>query len=164
MLGARSLGLIAAVASFAIDQATKLWLLDGFGLAERSPVRVAPVLDLILAWNPGISFSLFQAQSAAGRMLLNAMTLLAVLLLLLWLLRARTRITGVALGLLIGGALGNVSDRMAYGAVVDFVSFHVGHFYWYIFNGADCAITLGVILLLVEWIRPPVTHHAAKMP
>ena len=76
----------------------------------------------------------------------------------------RLAVTGLALGLLIGGALGNVIDRIAYGAVADFVYFHVGSFRWYIFNGADCAIVIGIALLLIEMIWPQRPPHAHKTP
>ena len=82
-----------------------------------------------------------------------------------WLWRSRTASTCLALGLLIGGALGNLVDRIAYGAVVDFVYLHAGGFRWYVFNGADCAITAGVVVLLVEWVfGPGGAADAAKTP
>lgn len=156
--------MVAAAAALAVDQASKLWLLRVFHLADRQPVRLAPVLDLVLAWNRGISYSLFWAEGEGGRWLLIGATLVATALLASWLWRARSVLTGLALGLLIGGALGNVVDRVAYGAVADFVYFHVGSFRWYIFNGADCAIVLGVGLLLVELIWPRAGSPAHKMP
>ena len=113
-----------------------------FDIANNQPVRLAPVLDLVLAWNKGISYSLFTTDSRYGPVILLAVTLAATALLAWWLWRATAAFTAVALGLLIGGALGNAYDRYAYGAVVDFVYFHVGGFSWYIFNGADCAIVL----------------------
>ena len=158
----RLIGLAAAIVAIAIDQASKIWLLRVFDLPARAPVRLAPWLDLVLAWNRGISYSLLTANTDAGRWLLIAGTVAATALLAYWLARARTRLTGLALGLLIGGALGNVADRILYGAVVDFVFFHVGAFRWYIFNGADCAIVIGVGLLVLELIRPPA--QAPKLP
>lgn len=163
-MSGRKLGVVAALLALALDQASKLWLLNVFGLAERQPVHLAPVLDLVLAWNRGISYSLLWAEGEGGRWLLVAVTLVATALLGLWLWRVRSRTTGLALGLLIGGALGNVVDRIAYGAVADFVFFHVGSFRWYIFNGADCAIVLGIGLLLIELIWPPGEPDAHKTP
>ena len=150
-----ALGLAVAALALAADQASKLWLLRGFDIAGRQPYRVVPGFDLVLAWNRGVSFSFLTASGDGGRYLLIAGTLLATLLLGGWLLRSTTALTGVAVGLLIGGAVGNLADRVAYGAVVDFVSLHAGGFHWYIFNVADCAITLGVALLLAEWLAPP---------
>ncbi len=127
-----------------VDQASKQWLLRGFDIAARQPVRVAPVLDLVLAWNKGISYSLFTTDSRNGPWILLGVTLAATVLLdRLALALDGDRSRPSALGLLIGGALGNAYDRFAYGAVVDFVYFHVGGFSWYIFNGADCAIVAG---------------------
>ena len=163
MSSVRWIGCGAALLAILADQASKLWLLHIFDIAARQPVALAPWLDLILAWNRGISYSLLTAETDTGRWLLIAGTLAATALLAVWLARARTRLTGLALGLLIGGALGNVVDRVLYGAVVDFVYFHVGSFRWYVFNGADSAIVIGVALLLLDLLRPsPV--EAAKMP
>ena len=128
MTGARGFGALVAVATVAADQASKIWLLDGFDLARRQPYQVAPGVDLVLAWNRGVSYSLLTANSDAGRYLLIAGTVLATLLLGVWLWRTTTRLTGIALGLIIGGALGNVLDRVLYGAVVDFVYLHAGSF------------------------------------
>lgn len=159
MTGARSadprrLGLAAAVLALAADQGSKLWLLRGFDIAARQPYEVAPGFDLVLAWNRGVSYSLLAQEGETGRYLLIAATALASVALAVWLWRGTGPLTCLALGLLVGGALGNLADRIAYGAVVDFASFHVGSFRWYVFNVADCAITAGVVALLVEWLLP----------
>ena len=164
MTGPRSLGAIVAILTLAADQASKIWLLDGFDLASRQPYRLAPGVDLVLAWNRGVSYSLLTANGDTGRYLLIAGTLGATLLLAVWLWRTTTRLTSLALGLIIGGAVGNVVDRVIYGAVVDFVYLHAGTFRWYIFNVADCAITGGVILLAIEWLAPQPAQGAAKTP
>ena len=119
------LGLIAAVIAGAADQASKLWLLFWFDLANRGIVHLTPFLDLVLTWNTGISYGLFPQDSDFGRYVLLALKLAAVVLLWIWLARAESRLTALALGLIIGGAIGNAIDRMAYGAVVDFVLFHI---------------------------------------
>ena len=161
----RLLGAVIALLALACDQASKLWLLNGFHLAAKQPVVVTPFMDLVLAWNRGISYSLFTTDSAKGPWILLAVTLAATVLLAVWLWRTDQAWTAVALGLLIGGALGNAYDRFAYGAVVDFVHLHVGNFSWYIFNGADVAICVGVaVLLLGSWIAQPAGGHASKMP
>lgn len=160
----RKIGVLAGLVAVLLDQASKLWLLHGFNLAERQPYRLGSMLDLVLVWNRGISYSLLWAEGDAARWLLVVATLIATALLGLWLWRVRFALTGLALGLLIGGALGNVIDRIAYGAVADFVYFHVGSFRWYIFNGADCAIVIGIALLLIEMIWPPRAPHAHKTP
>ena len=161
----RLLGAVIALIALVADQGSKLWLLNAYDIAAKQPVAVASFLDIVLAWNRGISYSLFTTDSAKGPWILLAVTLSATLLLGVWLWRTDQAITTVALGLLIGGALGNAYDRFAYGAVVDFVHFHIGRFSWYIFNGADVAICIGVaVLLLGSWFAQPETRHASKMP
>jgi signal peptidase II len=150
-------GLVAAAVLCALDQLVKLWLIFVFDLGAKGPVKIAPVLDLVLVWNTGISYGLFQQEGELGRWLLFGFTVLAVGLLLVWLVRANSRLTALALGLIIGGALGNAIDRVAYGAVADFVLFHVTtaswQFRWYVFNLADAAIVAGVIGLLYDSLR-----------
>ena len=147
-------GVIVALIVCAIDQAVKLWLLFGFDLANRGIVRVTPFLDFVLTWNTGISYGLFPQEGDFGRYVLLALKLAAVVVLWVWLARAELRLTALALGLIIGGALGNGIDRLAYGAVVDFALFHITtpsfKFTWYVFNLADAAIVAGVIGLLYE--------------
>ena len=159
------LGLVAAVVVAAIDQAAKLWLLHGFGLTVRDRVPVTSFLDLVLAWNTGISYGLFQQTGPLGQWVLLALKVMAVVLLLIWLARTRSRLAGLALGLIIGGAIGNAIDRGAHGAVMDFILFHITAstwtFQWYVFNLADAAIVAGVIGLVYESLF---LQDAAKAP
>src|SRR5262249_21373233 len=131
-------GLIIAVAAAAIDQAVKLWLLFVVDLGARGLVTLTPFLDVVLTWNPGISYGLFRQEGPLGQWALLALKAIAVALLWIWLARATSRLTALALGLVIGGAIGNAIDRFAYGAVADFVLFHVTganfSFKWYVFN------------------------------
>ena len=144
-------GIITAVATLLIDQASKLWLLYVFDLGHRGVVRVTPFLDLVLAWNIGISFGWLQNDSQFVQLGLMAVKALAVVALAIWMARSRTLLASIALGLIIGGAVGNAIDRLAYGAVVDFALFHIGNtFYWYVFNLADTAIVAGVCALLYD--------------
>src|ERR1700759_5056388 len=146
-------GIIAAVATVLVDQASKLWLLYVFDLGHRVPsrVQVTPFFDLELAWNIGISFGWLQNDSQFVQYGLMAVKALAVVALAIWMARSRTLLAVIALGLIIGGAIGNAIDRLAYGAVVDFALFHVGNtFYWYVFNLADTAIVAGVFALLYD--------------
>jgi signal peptidase II len=160
------LGLLMALTACVLDQASKLWLLYDFDLGGRGRVALAPVVDLVLVRNYGISYGWFQWLGASARWVLIAVTALAVAFLLGWLARARSRLSAVGLGLIIGGALGNAIDRLAHdGAVVDFIRFHVttatfSHD-WYVFNLADAAIVAGVAGLLYESVRP---DRAAKVP
>jgi len=146
-------GVLAAIATLIVDQASKLWLLYVFDIAQRA-VRVTPFFDLVLAWNPGISFGWFQSESPMAQILLMAVKAAAVIALAIWMARSRTLLATVALGLIIGGAIGNAIDRFAYGAVVDFALFHVQigekTLNWYVFNLADVAIVAGVAALLYD--------------
>ncbi len=147
-------GIIAAIAVLVLDQASKLWLLFVFDLAHRGAVQVTPFFDLVLAWNVGISFGWFQNDSAVAQIALMIVKAVAVIVLAIWMARSRTVIATVALGLIIGGAIGNGIDRFAYGAVVDFALFHLQiggkPFNWYVFNLADVAIVAGVAALLYD--------------
>jgi signal peptidase II len=147
-------GLIAALAVLALDQASKLWLLFVFDIAHRGAASVTPFFDLVLAWNPGISFGWFQNDSAVAQISLMTIKAVAVIVLAIWMARSRTLLATVALGLIIGGAIGNGIDRFAYGAVVDFALFHLqigGNTHnWYVFNLADVAIVAGVAALLYD--------------
>ena len=162
------LGLIAALIVCAIDQAVKLWLLNVFDLANQGIVHLAPFLDLVLTWNTGISYGLFPQEGDFGRYVLLALKAGAVLVLWIWLARAELRLTALALGLIIGGAFGNAIDRLAYGAVVDFVLFHITtptfRFTWYVFNLADAAIVAGVIGLLYESLFGPTPQKRPDPP
>ncbi len=147
-------GVIAALAVLALDQASKLWLLFVFDIAHRGAVKVTPFFDLVLAWNVGISFGWFQSDNQIAQIILMMIKAVAVIVLAIWMARSRTLIATVALGLIIGGAVGNAIDRFAYGAVVDFALFHVqiggNTFNWYVFNLADVAIVAGVAALLYD--------------
>ena len=147
-------GLIAAISVLVLDQASKFWLLRVFDIAHRGTVRLTPFFDLVLAFNPGISFGWFQNDSPTAQIILMLIKALAVLILAVWMARSRTLIATIALGLIIGGAIGNAIDRYTYGAVVDFALFHVqiggNTFNWYVFNLADVAIVAGVAALLYD--------------
>jgi signal peptidase II len=143
------LGSAVAIVVFGLDQALKAWIL--VALDGRYPVALAPFLDLRLAWNTGISYSLFRSDGPVARLALLGLALAVTVVLGFWLARARRPIAGVALGLIIGGALGNACDRFVHGAVADFIHVHLGGFSpWGVFNLADTAIVAGVGLLLYE--------------
>ncbi len=154
-------GLAVAAASVALDQASKLWLLYAFDLPGRARVSVTPFVDLVVTWNAGISYGLFQQQGLFGLWALLAFKVVAVVLLWVWLARASSRLTAAALGLIIGGALGNAIDRLHWPGVMDFVFFHIDatswSFHWYVFNVADVVIVAGVAALLYDslWSGAP---------
>jgi signal peptidase II len=159
------LGLLVAILVALADQALKLWLVFVFDLGRRGSVALGPYVDLVLSWNTGISYGLFRQQGALGQWVLLAVKVAAVALLWVWLARAHSRLSAVALGLIIGGAIGNAIDRLTYGAVADFVLFHITtatwRFDWYVFNLADVAIVAGVIGLLADSFT---ARDAAKAP
>jgi signal peptidase II len=147
----RAAGALAAGLALAADQGSKLWLLHGFDIGARQlPIPLAPWFDLTMAWNFGVSYSWFTARSTFGWATLVAVTAAATIFLAVWMWRQPSKLGAVSLGLIVGGALGNLIDRIAYGAVADFFHFHVGDFSWYVFNIADVAIVAGVAGLLYE--------------
>jgi signal peptidase II len=150
MANPRLLGALTALLTLGLDQANKLWLIFDYGIETRQPVRLTSFFDVIYAKNPGISYSLLSAHTQTGRIGLLVLTLSATLLLGVWLWNSNSRLICLSLGLIIGGALGNAYDRLAYGYVADFYYFHLGSFSWYVFNLADAAIVLGVGLLLCD--------------
>ena len=157
-------GLTVAVIACALDQASKVYLLFVHDLAAN-PVRLGPFFDFVLARNTGISYGLFQTDGLLGQSVLLGIKVVAVVLLWIWLARASGRLAALSLGLIIGGAVGNGIDRVAYGWVADFVYFHISgpnwRFNWYVFNLADVAIVAGVVGLLYESL---VADRAVKAP
>ncbi len=147
-------GLSIALAAFLIDRLSKWWLIDVFGIAERGIVTVLPFFDLVMAWNRGISYGLFQADTTLGVALLAGFAIIVAVALTLWLARINHRLMALSIGLIIGGAIGNIYDRIVFGAVADFFSLHAYGFYWYIFNVADIWIVFGVILMIYDTFFP----------
>ncbi len=153
------LGILSAVVSLVLDQATKVWALAAMGERGGMAWPVTPFMDFVALWNYGISYGLFQ-QGDTGRWVLVGVKVVAVLAFSIWLTRAHRRLEALALGLLIGGAIGNAIDRVIYGAVFDFISLHAFGYRWYVFNVADIAVVIGVILLLIDAFR----GDASKLP
>ncbi|CAA7613206.1 signal peptidase II [Magnetospirillum sp. UT-4] len=156
-------GLILAAIVMILDQATKWWIVETVmrpeGVAETpffSPVRieVLPVFDLVMAWNRGVSFGIFNTDGPWNALVLSVLSLVISGGLVLWLHKAETRLVGYALGAIIGGALGNVVDRIRWGAVADFLDVHVAGWHWPAFNLADSAITVGAVLLVLDALFP----------
>lgn len=148
MTAVRGASLALLLVTVAADQLTKLWVLHRADLSE-GPIAALPFMNITLIWNRGISYGLFQTDGA-GRWVLLAGTVAAIIALLVWLSRARRPVVALALGAILGGAIGNLIDRAAYGAVVDFVHLHAAGYSWYVFNIADVAIVAGVGALLLD--------------
>lgn len=148
-MSALRLGLLTAFGSLVLDQASKVAVLHWSEAWTERLVTVTPFLDFVAIWNTGISYGLFP-QGEAGRWVLVAINAAAALLFAVWLARTRRGFEAFALGLLIGGAIGNAVDRLVYGAVFDFISLHAFGLRWYVFNIADVAVVVGVALLLYD--------------
>ncbi len=157
-------GIVAAILVLLADQASKLWVLDVVHLPEAGSIAVLPGLNLTMVWNRGITFGLLTAGDASGSIVLAVVALAVVAALAVWLRRAEGQVVAIALGAIGGGAVGNVIDRLRYGAVVDFIHAHVYGWSWYVFNLADAAIVCGVAALVLDGLRgkrgPPLAADA----
>ena len=161
--GLTLLGGLALLVVFAADQASKLWILDGLQLPLLGRVDLLPVLSLTMVWNQGVTFGMFKADGPWGPLLLVAVAIAIVVALAVWLWRAESRLVAISLGAIAGGAVGNVLDRLRFGAVVDFIHFHVGSWSWYVFNVADAAIVCGVAALVLDGLRPKSTQPDERL-
>lgn len=144
------LGLATAAVAFALDQLSKYLLRTHVVPQDWDVVYVLPVFNLNHAWNYGVSFSLMADSGDGRRWFLIAMALALCAVVGWWLRQAQTRLSAVAYGLILGGAFGNICDRVVHGAVFDFLQFHLDRYYWPSFNLADSAIFVGVVFLLWE--------------
>lgn len=147
-------GLILAVITIVADQASK-WLLQDM-LQKQPVIEVIPgFFNLVMVWNRGISFGMLGGEGGAlPPWVLSAIAVGICIALFFWLRAARSRWTALAIGLVIGGAIGNVVDRARWGAVFDFADFYIGRWHWPAFNVADAAIVIGVLMLLGESLMP----------
>ena len=135
----------AIIIAFTLDQLSKWWLLDIIKIGERPPIEIAPFFNLVMVWNRGISFGMFSSYNQ--QFMLIGLSLAIIAVLAYWLTGAHSRLVAIAIGLTVGGALGNIADRLRFGAVADFFDFHLGMYHWPAFNIADSAIFIGVVLL-----------------
>jgi lipoprotein signal peptidase len=158
----RIAGLSLAALVLAADQGSKYWVLHGAHLTDGHILVLLPVLNFVLVWNHGITFGMFAG--AGAKMLLASVASVVILSLLVWLWRSKNWITSLAAGAISGGAIGNVADRLHYGAVVDFIQAHIGGWSWYVFNVGDAAIVCGVAALMLDslFARHPVAPNSAQ--
>ncbi len=141
-------GLVIGAAVAVIDQLVKWWIVDW--LAEPPGfVEVLPFFNLVMVWNRGVSFGLL-GDAGLAPYLMAGIAGLVVIGLVVWLARVAQRLLAGSIGLIIGGALGNIVDRLRFGAVADFVDLHAGGYHWPAFNVADAAITVGVAVMLID--------------
>jgi signal peptidase II len=150
-----------AVAVVVADQAVKTWVLDVLGLQEGQSIAVLGPIHLTGVWNPGVSFGFLQAQHDLVRWLLVAFSIVVSIFLAVWVRRSERPLFAVAVGLLMGGAIGNVIDRIRIGAVADFIDASRLFFPW-IFNVADSAISVGICLLLLDMLLQDNAERARK--
>jgi len=154
-------GLAMAALILALDQASKFWILDMLDLPARGQVGVLPFFNLTMVWNRGVTFGLLASDSELGQTLLTGLAAVVVGALLVWMRRAEHWWVALALGAVIGGAIGNVIDRVRFAAVVDFLHFHAWGWHWYVFNVADAAIVCGVVVLAADGLWPRRTSAPA---
>ncbi|EJU10100.1 signal peptidase II [Novosphingobium resinovorum] len=147
----RAIGLLVAVIVYAIDQGIKGWITEGIDLDRIGQVYVLPFFNLTWTQNFGVSLGLFTAGSPEGRWALVAMTGAIAAFVFVWLLRERKLPEIAALGMVLGGAAGNIRDRFGVGYVIDYADLHFGAWRpFLIFNLADAAITIGVLIILAR--------------
>ncbi|MBO1073445.1 signal peptidase II [Roseomonas marmotae] len=147
-------GLTVAAGILAVDQLSKWWILERLRLPEIGRLPLLDLggvgLDFTMVWNRGVTFGLLAGDAPWHRLVLALLALAVVGFLVRWLARADDRLLVISLGAVIGGAIGNVIDRLRFGAVVDFIDTWVGGWHWYVFNVADAAIVLGVVALMAD--------------
>lgn len=158
-LNPAALGLLVAAAALAIIEAWKVLFLHGFGWIETLDlpkndklIEVLPFFDIVMIWNRGISYGLLQADTPFERWLLAFFALGITGFLVWWLRGIKDTRLALSLGLIIGGAVGNVIDRILYGAVADFFYLHAFGYGWYVFNLADTAVVLGVVIMALDLV------------
>lgn len=158
----RRLGLMLAALVFALDQFAKYMVIGPFDLKNRGQIEIFPIFNLTWVENRGVSLGMLHAEGETGRWLLVALTGAIALGVLVWLWRERNRQDVFGLGLILGGALGNIVDRVRLGHVVDFADLHFGEFRpFLVFNIADAAITIGVLILV---FRALLVREKVKVP
>lgn len=143
------LGLSVAALVLIVDQVSKYFVLNHV-LEDRLMIIYTSYFNLVKAWNTGVSFSMFNDKGVAGVVMLSLLAVVIVTFLALWLRKEQSVVLQVALGFIIGGAIGNVIDRIRLGAVFDFLDFHIGESHWPAFNAADSFICIGAIIIIIH--------------
>lgn len=154
-------GLAVAAAILVADQASKWLILDVVMQPPRN-IEVTGFFNIVMVWNSGVSFGMFGEGGEAGRWILSGVALAISAFLVNWLRQVDRRLPALAIGLVIGGAIGNIVDRVRFGAVADFLDFHLFGYHWPAFNIADSAIVIGVALLLIDSLFGPRQAAEAK--
>lgn len=147
-------GLLTGLVVLLADQASKWWVMNVLHLPDLHSVALLPVLNLTMVWNQGVTFGLLHQDGPAGAWILAGVAIAVVVALAIWMRRADRLLIACALGAIAGGAVGNVIDRIRFGAVVDFIHAHAFGWSWYVFNVADAAIVCGVAVLILDGLFP----------
>lgn len=143
-------GLAALVIT--LDQVSK-WIVLNHLMVPPQTISVTSFFNVVLAWNRGISFGLLSSSNPYSPWILAAIAACFIAVISLWIWQAETKVMALAFGMVLGGAIGNLSDRVRFGAVTDFLDFHAFGYHWYTFNIADTAIVIGVTLILLEYLK-----------
>ena len=147
-----SAGMLLSILTIFFDQLSKWWILNVI-MVPANTIPVTQFFNLVLVHNRGASFGIFSDAPGWAGIALIVFAIIISIVLAIWMWQAQETLLSVALGLVIGGAIGNVIDRIRFGAVVDFLDFHASGWHWPAFNVADSAITLGVILLILDSLK-----------
>lgn len=146
-----TLGILFLATTLLFDQSSKLVIFAWLDSMGQGYVTIFPFFSFVKVWNTGVSFGMFQ-DMVHGPLFFSLLGLCITGILAVWLAKAETLLQAIALGMVIGGALGNIIDRLRFGAVADFLDFHIGAWHWPAFNIADSAVCIGVTLLIGEHI------------
>lgn len=147
-------GVPIVILALILDQVTK-WVAYDYLWNPSVYIRLTSFLNLTPVENRGVSFGLFESEGNLGVWIISAFSLIIAIGLVFWMIRSKRRWVVVGLGLIIGGALGNVIDRLRLGWVIDFIDFHVANWHWPAFNFADATITIGVLVMFIDGLSKP---------
>lgn len=154
-------GLGIAALIVVLDQLTKWWILEKIMLPPRV-IEITPFFNLVLTWNRGVSFGMFNTDSRLNLWLLPLVAVIIIVMLVTWLMRADRFTLAAGLGSVIGGAIGNLIDRVRFGAVADFLDVHAFGYHWPAFNIADAAITIGVAVMIFDSVFGAAEHRGTR--
>ena len=142
-----------------LDQVTKWWIINYI----MQPIKILPItpfFNIVLTWNSGISFGIFSNQGSFSVIILSTLATLIVFFLAAWLMKAENKKLIIGLICIIGGAIGNIIDRVYHGAVIDFLDFHIKSYHWPAFNVADSCIFIGATLIILDSLFPDKKEEA----
>ena len=154
-------GLVIALIVLILDQASK-WYLLVFVMQPPQSIPVLPFFNLVSVWNRGISFGMFNSGSPYSGLILSGLAIAIVIFLLGWLRKSEHKHISIAIGLIIGGAVGNIVDRAVHGAVYDFLDIFIGSYHWPAFNVADSGIAIGAAILVLDSVFPKAENEESK--